>query len=129
MEMPYVPGVLIVEDDDDSREVSGKLVELFGSQPALAKNAVEALAFAEERAPDVAIIDLTLPGMGGCELARQLRQRIGSRLRLIALTGHSEASVRKEAAAAGFDEYWLKPVKADAFATLLQAPLESGSRP
>jgi CheY-like chemotaxis protein len=110
--------VLIVEDDDDSREVSGELIALFGSQPALAKDAVEALQIVDLQQLDIAIIDLTLPGMGGCQLARLLRERIGSRLRLIALTGHTDSSVRKEAAAAGFDDYWLKPVGAEAFAAL-----------
>jgi CheY-like chemotaxis protein len=116
--------VLIVEDDDDSRAVTGELLELLGKRPKLAKDASEALAHVAEQVPDVALIDLSLPGMDGCELARRLRSQVGAQIRLIALTGHSDPGLRKQAAAAGFDDYWLKPVAAEVFDRLFERDAE-----
>src|SRR5688500_11500745 len=65
--------VLIVEDDDDSREMLGELVSAFGHRPVSASNAEEALARARDQRPDVALIDIGLPEVDGCELARLLR--------------------------------------------------------
>ena len=112
--------VLVVEDDDDSREVLGELIEFLGPRPVLARDAAEALASVREHAPEIGLIDVSLPGTDGCELARQLRSLIGSKMRLIALTGHSDAAIRDEAKAAGFDDYWVKPIATDAISTLLR---------
>src|SRR4051812_32201072 len=110
--------VLVVEDDDDSREVLGELIDYLGRKALLARDATEALAHVREQTPKIALIDLSLPGVDGCELARQLRELTGERMQLIALTGHSDASTRKEAQEAGFDDYWLKPIASEAISTL-----------
>src|SRR4051812_32353373 len=98
--------VLIVEDDDDSREMLGELVSLYGHRPLAAANATEALARARDERPDVALIDLGLPEIDGCELARLLRlasfDNSGKPTRLVALTGYSDNVMRESAGAAGF---------------------------
>jgi CheY-like chemotaxis protein len=66
--------VLIVEDDDDSREMLGELVSSFGHRAIPAANAAEALAQTRDQKPDLALIDIGLPEVDGCELAR-LRDR------------------------------------------------------
>lgn len=115
--------VLIVEDDEDSREMLGELVSSFGHRPLAAANAAEALVQAREGRPDLALIDIGLPEIDGCELARQLRQVMletpGLRTRLIALTGYSDGSMRDSAGAAGFDAYVVKPIMPDALEALL----------
>ena len=116
--------VLVVEDDDDSREVLGELLESFGPLPVLARDAMEALDRVREQTPDIGLIDLTLPDLSGCELARRLRASLGARMRLIALTGHSDAAVRKEAQSAGFDDYWLKPIDAAVIERLIAGMTE-----
>lgn len=115
--------VLIVEDDEDSREMLGELVTSFGHRALAAANAAEALVQAREQLPDLALIDIGLPEIDGCQLARLLRQAMletpGLRTRLIALTGYSDGSMRDSAGAAGFDAYMVKPIMPDALEALL----------
>lgn len=117
--------VLIVEDDDDSREMLGELVSLYGHRPLAAANAIEALAYARDEQLDVALIDIGLPEMDGCELARRLRLAAvkTARLptRLVALTGYSDGAMRDSAGAAGFDAYIVKPVMPETLEALLGA--------
>ncbi len=117
--------VLIVEDDDDSREMLGELVSSFGHRAIAAANAAEALAQAREQRPDLALIDIGLPEIDGCELARLLRlvmlETPGLQTRLIALTGYSDGAIRESAGAAGFDAYVVKPIMPEALEALLSA--------
>jgi CheY-like chemotaxis protein len=117
--------VLIVEDDDDSREMLGELVSSFGHRAVQAANAEEALARARDQRPDLALIDIGLPEVDGCELAKQLRGVIsetpGLQTRLVALTGYSDGDMRASAGAAGFDAYVVKPIMPEALEALLSA--------
>jgi CheY-like chemotaxis protein len=128
---PQAPGgklqrcVLIVEDDDDSREMLGELISAFGHRAIPAANAAEALAQARDQKPDVALIDIGLPEVDGCELARLLRAAMvetpGLNTRLVALTGYSDGAMRESAGAAGFDAYVVKPIMPEALEALLGA--------
>ena len=117
--------VLIVEDDDDSREMLGELIASYGHLAVPAANADEALAHVRIQKPDLAFIDLGLPQLGGCELARLLRQVMadspGLKTRLVALTGYSDREMRESAGAAGFDDYVVKPIMPEALEELLRA--------
>lgn len=117
--------MLIVEDDDDSREMLGELVSAFGHRAVPAANAEEALARARDQRPDVALIDIGLPEIDGCELARLLRlvmhETPGLNTRLVALTGYSDGATRQTAGDAGFDAYVVKPIMPEALEALLGA--------
>lgn len=117
--------MLIVEDDQDARETLSELVASYGHDTEEAANAAEAIACARSRQPDVALIDLGLPQVDGCELARQLRnmEQRGTATRLVALTGRSDRESRSSASAAGFDAYLVKPVKPAALEALLRPRL------
>jgi CheY-like chemotaxis protein len=70
-----------------------------------------ALARLQSFHPDVALIDLGLPGMDGYTLARMARQQPrGQEIRLVAVTGYGQAQDRERALAAGFDRHVTKPV-------------------
>jgi two-component system, sensor histidine kinase len=115
-------GVLIVEDDDDSREMLAELIGMLGCRALRAGDAAQALQHAEESEPDLALIDIGLPEVDGYEVARRLRAHPrGKVMRLIALTGYSDLSVREAATAAGFDDFVVKPVLPEALETLLKA--------
>ncbi len=115
-------GVLIVEDDDDSREMLAELVTMLGCRALRASNAVEALEHADQSAPHLALIDIGLPEVDGYEVARRLRaHQRGKKMRLVALTGYSDVAVREEASAAGFDDFVVKPVLPEALETLLKS--------
>ncbi len=117
--------MLIVEDDDDSREMLAELVSAFGHRALHASNAEEALVQAREQKPDVALIDIGLPEVDGCELARLLRVAMtetpGLHTRLVALTGYSDGTTRQTAGDAGFDAYVVKPIMPEALEALLNA--------
>jgi CheY-like chemotaxis protein len=97
------------------------LVRSLGHRPFAAANAVEALRRVGISYPEVALVDLGLPGADGCELARQLRaQQSGRELRLVALTGYSDEGTRANAADAGFDDFAVKPVPVEALGGLIE---------
>lgn len=117
--------MLIVEDDDDSREMLGELVTAFGHHAVAAATAAEALQQVLDNRPDLALIDIGLPEVDGCELARRLRiamaETPGLKTRLVALTGYSDGDTRETAGAAGFDAYMVKPIMPEALEALLSA--------
>src|SRR5690606_39724866 len=113
--------VLVVEDDDDSRDMLSELVSMLGHSALGAANATEALRHIDESAPQVALIDIGLPDVDGCEVARMIRARPrGADVRLVALTGYSDERTRETAAGAGFDDFVVKPIAPEALMTLLE---------
>ena len=118
--------IVIVEDQADSREALCELLSQEGFACRTAENGSEGLALIDEILPDVAVLDVGLPGMDGFEMARRLRsdpRHAG--LFLIALTGYGQASERARGREAGFDEHLVKPVNVDEFIGLL-AELKAG---
>ena len=119
---PRVRRVLIVDDHDEIRTFVARLVRIWGHQVAVANDATGALSLVESFEPDCVVMDLSLPGMSGIELARHLRQRFPrSELYLIALTGYPGADIRDACLEAGFDAHLVKP----ALSTQLKKLLES----
>ena len=103
--------VLIVEDNADARDMLRYMLEAGGQDVAEAADGHEALRAVREFRPDIALIDIGLPGMDGFEVARLIRAGAGTaRLRLIALTGYGQPTDRQRARDAGFDEHLVKPV-------------------
>jgi CheY-like chemotaxis protein len=74
-----------------------------------ARDGIEGLALILAEKPDVAIVDITLPGMDGCEVARRVRAALGQSVLLIAMTGNREESDRLRALSDGFDAHLTKP--------------------
>jgi CheY-like chemotaxis protein len=102
--------VLIVDDREEVTRSLARLVKAFGHEVAVAGDAASALTLAAAFQPDCAIVDLGLPVVTGCDLARHLRETFpAGGLLLIAYTGNGDASVREKCRAAGFDACLLKP--------------------
>ena len=103
--------VLIVEDNIDGAKSLAMLLGVQGHEVAAVHSGEEALGQIETLKPDVALVDVGLPGMDGYALAQRLRSipQLGG-LRLIALTGYGQTEDRQRALAAGFDEHLTKPV-------------------
>ncbi len=112
--------VLVIEDNDDGREMLGGLLRIAGHEVREARTGAEGIEMALDRAPTVALIDIGLPDVDGYEVGRRLRQRLGSRVRLVALTGYGQPQDRARSAAAGFDEHVVKPVDPSKLAQILQ---------
>ena|SRR5688572_20213002 len=102
--------ILLVEDHADAREALQALLELEGYEVLTAAEGLAALDIARTKHPDIALIDIGLPGLDGYEVARRLRAMDGFRPTLVALTGYSQPQDRRDAEAAGFDAHLVKPV-------------------
>jgi signal transduction histidine kinase len=106
--------VLLVEDNDDAREMLRAMLASSGHEVRVALDGASGLALAAESAPDVALIDIGLPDMEGYEVARRLRAgRGGRRLGLVAITGFGRPEDQQRAFDAGFDAHLTKPLTAE----------------
>jgi CheY-like chemotaxis protein len=118
--------VLVVEDDADSREMLRMLLEMEGHDVQEAEDGPGALAAVAAMGPDVALIDVGLPGLDGHEVARRLRaERTDPAILLVALTGYAAPEDRERSRAAGFDVHLTKPItpeKLDEILRMLRAP-------
>jgi CheY-like chemotaxis protein len=121
--------VLIVEDNRDARTTLRMLLSMaYGHVVYEAGDGLSAIQVALERRPDVALIDLGLPGLDGCEVARRIRATLGrDEIFLIALTGYGTDEDRARTEEAGFDVHLVKPVETAALATLLSQRAAAGT--
>jgi PAS domain S-box-containing protein len=114
--------VLIADDNRDSAESLGMLLELSGHEVFLAHDGVEALAVAANKRPDAALLDIGMPGMNGYEVAAALRREPwGERMTVIAITGWGQEDAKRLAKAAGFDHHLTKPMDSVVLEAILAA--------
>ncbi|MFC4932881.1 PAS domain S-box protein [Massilia sp. GCM10023247] len=114
--------VLVVDDNVDAAESLVALLAVLGNETRMAHDGPTGLQAAREFRPDLAFLDIGLPGMNGHELARALRADPGTRgTVLVALTGWGAASDMTLSQDAGFDQHLTKPVGLDALAQALAA--------
>ena len=112
--------ILIVEDNVDSRETLRDLLELWGHEVAVAPDGDAGFAAFSANPPDVALIDIGLPGLSGYDLTRQIRSAgVSAPLRLVALTGYGQPEDRRRALEAGFDDHLVKPLDPEKLRQLL----------
>jgi CheY-like chemotaxis protein len=122
--------VLLVDDQPDSAELLGMLLEDRGHEVRIAHTGEDALSAVRDFRPQVALLDIDLPGMTGHELGRILKATPETAAcRLIALSGHGEERHRLESALAGFEAHFTKPVDTDVlFATIVDGVREVSAR-
>ncbi len=101
--------VLIVEDNDDARQMLRMLLERQGHEVFEAADGAEGVKMALDLRPDLSFIDIGLPIVNGYEVARLIRESTGSG-RLVALTGYGQPEDRQRSMRAGFDDHLVKPV-------------------
>jgi CheY-like chemotaxis protein/anti-sigma regulatory factor (Ser/Thr protein kinase) len=111
--------ILLVEDNDDAREMLRFALGREGHTVLEAASGHEGIALATSAAPDVALIDLGLPGRDGYEVARSIRAALGRDITLIALTGYGSADDRRRTEQAGFDAHLVKPLDPARLSALL----------
>jgi PAS domain S-box-containing protein len=112
--------ILVIEDNSDGREALATLLRLWGHEVLEAATGAEGIETAVTHSPSVVLLDIGLPDLNGYEVARQLRQKLGGSLRLVALSGYGQEQDRAQSSEAGFDVHLVKPVDPPALAKLLQ---------
>ncbi len=102
--------VLVVDDNRDAAQVLAVLLRGEGHRVEEAHDGPSALEAAAVLRPEAVLLDIGLPGIDGYEVARRLRQRIGSDVLLVAVTGYGQPDDRSRSEQAGFDHHMVKPV-------------------
>jgi CheY-like chemotaxis protein len=105
--------VLVVDDYEDNAESMAMLLRLHGHHVDTALNGLSAVRTAQARPPEVVLLDISMPGMDGYEVARELRRMFGSRVVLIAITARGSEDDHGQFVAAGFDRHFVKPADPD----------------
>jgi CheY-like chemotaxis protein len=117
---PHGLRVLVVDDNVDTADSLTLLVELLNHDVRTAYDGPTALEIAVEYRPNVALLDIGLPGLNGYEVATRIRQQAGLEgIVLVAITGYGQESDRQLAMEAGFDHHLVKPVDFDKVQRLL----------
>jgi two-component system, sensor histidine kinase len=112
--------IVLVEDNPDAQQMLADLLAMWGHHVDCASDGLEGVEKVLALRPDVALVDLGLPGIDGYEVARRVRQAPeGRQLTLIALTGYGAPEQKARALAAGFDVHLVKPVDAPSLSALL----------
>ncbi|HEY1537251.1 MAG TPA: response regulator, partial [Polyangiaceae bacterium] len=120
IELPRGAKVVVVEDNDDSREMLCALLTRAGFECKSSENGSAGLALIEDFTPVAAVVDIGLPEIDGLELARRIRKNPEQPdIYLVALTGYGQQGDRQTALEAGFDEHLVKPVDFAALLNLL----------
>jgi CheY-like chemotaxis protein len=103
--------ILLVEDNDMNRDMMSRRLQRKGYEVLMAADGMQAILMAESEAPDLILLDMSLPVIDGWEAARRLKASPSTAaVPIIALTAHAMAGDREKALAAGCDDYDAKPV-------------------
>lgn len=112
--------VFVVEDNLDAALTLVDLLQIWGYEVRAVHDGLAAVEVAPFFDPDVALLDIGLPGIDGYEVARRLRGRSDLEgLLIVAITGYGQDSDRERAREAGFDHHLVKPVDLDLLRRLL----------
>ena len=103
--------ILVVDDNEDNREILVFRLQRLGFEVLVASNGKEAIETASQAKPDVILMDLRMPVMDGWEATRAIRQtEWGKDLPVVAITAHAMEEDRRRALTAGCNEFIPKPV-------------------
>jgi CheY-like chemotaxis protein len=112
--------LILADDNADALQSLAMLLEMEGHTVRVASDGNAAFSLAQQRMPDVMLLDIGMPGLNGYEVASRVRElQGGDAVTLIALTGWGQPADRARARDAGFDHHLTKPIDHDELAGLL----------
>jgi two-component system, cell cycle response regulator DivK len=118
--------ILLVEDNEMNRDMLSRRLQRKGFLVVIAEDGRSGVAMAQSEAPDLILLDMSLPIVDGWEAARQIKAGAKTRgIPIIALTAHAMAGDREKALDAGCDEYDTKPVEFPRLLAKIEAILRS----
>jgi len=107
-----MPKILLVEDNELNRDMLSRRLERRGFQVLIAVDGAQGVAMAQSEAPDLVLMDMSLPVVDGWEATRRLKAAPETRaVPIIALTSHAMIGDRDQAIEAGCDDYDTKPIE------------------
>ena len=107
-----MPKILLVEDDEMNRDMLSRRLERRGYKVVIALDGEQAVVMTRSEAPDLILMDISLPVLDGWEATRRIRAASETRgVPIIALTAHAMQGDREKAIEAGCDDYDTKPVE------------------
>jgi two-component system CheB/CheR fusion protein len=119
--MPTGLRILIAEDEPVTATATAAMLRMDGHEVFVAEDGASALEAVEAYDPDVLLLDIGLPGVDGCEVARRVKTRNALKTPLlVAMTGYVADADRERSAEAGIDVYWAKPVEPELLQRLLK---------
>lgn len=122
-----MPRILLVEDNALNRDMLSRRLARHGYDVDVAVDGGEALSRAVSSAPELILMDLSIPVIDGWEVTRRLKQDPATRgIPVIALTAHAMSGDREKALAAGCDEFETKPLDLAALLAKMAALLQAG---
>jgi CheY-like chemotaxis protein len=117
--------ILVVDDNPENLKLVMMILASTGYALTTASDAVEALRFVEQSAPDLILLDLQLPGMDGLELTRRLRSRIETQtIPIVAVTAYAMKGDELKALDAGCNGYMVKPIDKRTLRALVKSYLD-----
>jgi CheY-like chemotaxis protein len=106
-----MPKILLVEDNEMNRDMLSRRLQKRGYTVVTAQDGEKGYSLARSEAPDLILMDISLPAMDGWEVTRLLKANASTRhIPIIALTAHAMVSDREKALGIGCDDYDTKPV-------------------
>lgn len=122
-----MPKILIVEDNEENRDVLSRRLERRGYSVIMAMDGRVGIAMAQEEQPDVILMDLNLPDIDGWEATKTIKASPQTAsIPVIALTAHAVVGDEKRALQAGCDDYHSKPVEFTRLLNQIEALLKNG---
>ncbi len=120
--------ILLVEDNEMNRDMLSRRLRRNGYEVVIATDGQQGVEMAASEAPDLILMDMSLPVIDGWEAARRVRENEATRkIPVIALTAHAMAGDREKAIEAGCDDYDTKPVEITRLLGKITALIESGA--
>jgi two-component system cell cycle response regulator DivK len=120
--------ILLVEDNEMNRDMLSRRLERKGYEVVLAMDGQSGVEMAHTHAPDLVLMDMSLPVLDGWEATRRLKAAPATQhLPIIALTAHAMSSDREKALEAGCDDYDTKPIDLPRLIGKIEALLEQSS--
>jgi two-component system cell cycle response regulator DivK len=125
-----MPKILLVEDNEMNRDMLSRRLERRGYKVLMAVDGEQGVAMAQSEAPDLILMDMSLPGLDGWEAARRLKAAAETHaIPIIALTAHAMVGDREKAIEAGCDDFDTKPVEFQRLLEKIDAILGKGTPP
>jgi len=125
-----MPKILLVEDNEMNRDMLSRRLARRGYEVAIAVDGEQGLAMARSESPALVLMDMSLPGLDGWDVTRQLKAAEKTRgIPVIALTAHAMSGDREKAIAAGCDDFDTKPVDLERLLGKIEALLKGKAGP